>query len=168
MQKVLVAASVFVAVVFGSAAFAAESFTLDDSAFDYFDNDEAYVLLEYQDGEFLIQLENEASGGALELAEITDTYPEAQSDRDALTDRELQANLPVAVSGDSANITLESNNLRTVIEQYDAQMATLGFEGDVETNGPNKTIKVYDTDGTQTRVVFSQQGNDVNIYMHLL
>ena len=163
MKRILLALGI-VALLGG--AFAEGRFVVDDTNFDYFDSDDGYITISYEGDVFTLSFSDSAtSDNALEVGDIEFLPLDEDIDYNQAS---LRRHLPIEVNANSVEITYADAQFGAVITSYDEQLSGLGFSGTVEQAASNSTVMLYEQGDTVARVVFTRQGEDVQVFMSTL
>ncbi len=164
MKKVISILGLSAALLVGTAS-AYTPIQVDDSSFNYEKSEDGYTSLMYNNGKLTLLVSDDASEGSLK---ITGAAALPIDDASDYSESQLEALLPV--SKEMTGVSVEHNNTRlaSIVQSYDAMFAAEGFNSNLEQNFANGEVVIYENQGTTARVVFTQSGDSVMVYLTLL
>lgn len=148
-------------------AFAYSPVTINDGGFDYFSAEDGYASIDFEDGQLNIIVTDEASEGALKI-NADSALPLDSADADDYTASELLEYLPVSAETTGVRVLHEGTSVRKIVSGYSNLFSQEGFSNNVEEAYTNGQVMVYENDGVTARVIFTQVGGDVSVYVTTL
>lgn len=155
---------------FGTLAFAQNeplSITFDDSGFAYYNLEEGYVNLEFQDGELVLKLSDQPGTAAFSVDNGRDE-PIAENDDDALTQSYLRNAFDIETFWNGVQVFYSEANLGAVIDAYNTLFSEQGFESSVERHNANSHVMVFERGEQMARVVFISNADGVQVRVSAL
>lgn len=148
-------------------AYAYNPVQIDDTGFNYYSAEDGYTSLQYDEGQLTLVVSDEMTDPVLKVTG-DDALPLDSADSDEYNEQLLQAFIPV--SDEFTGVSVEHNdvNINAVVDSYTDLFQAEGFSGSVEQNFSHGQVVVYQTDELSARVIFTQQGEDVMVFLTTL
>jgi hypothetical protein len=148
-------------------AMASTPFTIDDSGFDYATAEDGYTSISYEDGELKLLITDVVTNEALKISG-SDFLPLDADDVADLSAGVLLENLPIAEEFSGVEVAHADAELATIVATYSDLFEAQGFSSSLEQNYSHGEVMLYKNADTTARVIFTQQGLDVNVFFTLL
>lgn len=155
---------------FGTLAFAQNdslNITFDDSGFAYYNLEEGYVNLDFQDGELVLTLSDQPGSAAFNVDNNRDE-PIAENDDDALTQSYLREAFDIETFWNGVQVFYDEATLETVVDAYNTLFSSQGFDASVERDNANSHVMVFERGDQMARVVFISNADGVQVRLSTL
>ena len=164
MKKIISILGLSLALLVGTAS-AFSPVQIDDSGFNYEAAEDAYTSLSYENGQLTVLVTDEVSIPALKVTGA-DALP--VDDVDDYSAGQLQAFIPVSEELTGVSVEHSDTRLNLIVDSYSNLFEAEGFSGSLEQAYANGQVMVYENQGTTARVIFTQLGENVMVYVTTL
>ena len=164
MKKLVTILGLSVALFMGMAS---ATVKLDDSNFNYFDAEDGYTSLSYENGQLTLIVTDEMTNENLKVSG-SDMLPLDIDNADNFNDRLLQSFIPASEETAGVSVAHEDTRLNTIVSAYTELFEAEGFSGSVEQINANGEVLIFESANTMARVIFTQEGEDVTVFFTVL